>query len=258
MLKVLVVEDEQYQRKGLVKTFPWQAFNCEVIGAASNGLEGLEMIKLNKPDIVFTDIKMPFMDGITMLEKGREYKNYKSVIISGYGEFKLAQKAINLGVDAYLLKPIDVHDFNEVMDKIVQEIGGNNYDEELNELKIVFPEIKELDSKGIEVCTYVIKHYSEQITASMISDALSISDDSIYKIMTKNIGVSLKVFLVKYRLFQACRLLREDPFTKVYEIASMVGFTNYKYFHSVFIRTFGISPTEYRMKSEEALKSKKG
>lgn len=258
VFKVLVVEDEQYQRKGLVKTFPWDAFNCEVIGAAANGLEGLEMIKLNKPDIVFTDIKMPFMDGITMLEKGREYKNYKSVIISGYGEFKLAQKAINLGVDAYLLKPIDFHDFNEVMEKIIQQLGNNNYEEELKELKIVFPEMHPLDPKGIEVCTYIIRHYSEQISASMIATALNISDDSIYNILTNNIGVSLKVFLVKYRLFQACKLLKEEPFTKVYEIASRIGFTNYKYFHSVFIRTFGMSPTEYRFKYESTIKNKKG
>ena len=112
--RVLVVEDEEVIRKGLIMSIDFEGLNCVLIGEASNGEEGAMLIKERKPDIVITDVTMPLMNGIEMIEQTLDY-NYTSIIISGYNEFTYAKKAIRLGVCDYLLKPIDKKELNNVI-----------------------------------------------------------------------------------------------------------------------------------------------
>ena len=107
MHKVLIVEDEDIMRKGLMFMPQWQEVDCIVVGEAANGQDGLEEIQKYRPDIVIVDINMPVMDGLEMLEKSiREY-GYDAIIVSSYGEFEYARRGISLGVTEYLLKPIN-------------------------------------------------------------------------------------------------------------------------------------------------------
>src|SRR5690625_2227474 len=106
MYKVLIVEDEEMIRIGMRYTIDWVKADCVVVAEAENGREGLKKIENFKPDIVITDINMPIMDGIQMLEKGAKYSAFSSIIVSGYDEFGLAKQAINLGVCEYLIKPL--------------------------------------------------------------------------------------------------------------------------------------------------------
>lgn len=118
MYKVLIVEDEDIMRKGLMFMPKWQEIDCIVVGEAANGKEGLEKIQKHKPDIVIVDINMPVMDGLEMLEKSiREY-GYDAIIISGYGEFDYARRGISLGVSEYLLKPVNYSKLYEAIRKI--------------------------------------------------------------------------------------------------------------------------------------------
>jgi len=98
MHKVLIVEDEDIMRKGLMFMAKWHEVDCIVVGEAVNGQDGLEKIRKYRPDIVIVDINMPVMDGLEMLEKSiREY-GYDAIIVSGYGEFEYARRGISLGV----------------------------------------------------------------------------------------------------------------------------------------------------------------
>src|SRR5690554_2261051 len=102
MFRIVVIEDEDLLRKGLVITTPWDECECQVVGEATNGLEGLELIKKLKPDIVFTDIKMSGLDGLSMIRKAKEFVNdTEFIILSGYNEFDYARQAIKLGVKEY-------------------------------------------------------------------------------------------------------------------------------------------------------------
>lgn len=114
MFKVFLVEDENVVREGIRKNIQWEQYGFDYTGDASDGELALPMIREIQPDLLITDIKMPFMDGLTLINLVRnELPRTKIVIISGYDDFSYAQQAIRMGVDQYLLKPI-------IKDKLVE------------------------------------------------------------------------------------------------------------------------------------------
>ena len=107
MLKVFLVEDESVIREGFRDKIPWEQYGFQLVGEAGDGEMALPMIRKLKPDLLITDIKMPFMDGLSLSEIVKEeFPKIKIIIISGYDDFEYARQAIKAGVDQYLLKPI--------------------------------------------------------------------------------------------------------------------------------------------------------
>jgi two-component system response regulator YesN len=122
MYKVLLVDDESIIIESISKLIDWGKYDLELVGAARNGLEAYKLIKLHKPHIVITDIKMPGMDGLDLMRKVKEdMPNTVFIILSGYGEFDFASKAIQYGVKHYLLKPCDEEEIIPVLTNIVKE-----------------------------------------------------------------------------------------------------------------------------------------
>lgn len=95
MYRIVVVEDELTVRRGLILTTQWSKFNCEVIGEAKNGKEGLELILELRPDIVITDIKMPIMNGLEMMDKILDYYFPVFVILTAHSDFNMPKKRFN-------------------------------------------------------------------------------------------------------------------------------------------------------------------
>lgn len=119
MIKVFLVEDEIVIREGIQRMVPWEEYGFELTGEAADGEIALPMIKKIKPDVIITDIKMPFMDGLELTKViKKELPKTKIIIISGYDDFKYAQQAILLGVERYILKPITKNNFIEVLSDI--------------------------------------------------------------------------------------------------------------------------------------------
>ena len=107
MLKVFLVEDESVIREGFRDKIPWEQYGFQLVGEAGDGEMALPMIRKLKPNLLITDIKMPFMDGLSLSEIVKEeFPKIKIIIISGYDDFEYARQAIKAGVDQYLLKPI--------------------------------------------------------------------------------------------------------------------------------------------------------
>lgn len=105
MLGVVIVDDEILARVGVKSLIEWESQGYQIIGEASNGSEGLKFILDKKPDIVITDIKMPVMDGLEMIQKSRENNIYtKFIVLSSYDEFELVKKAMKLGAEDYIIK----------------------------------------------------------------------------------------------------------------------------------------------------------
>ena len=126
MLKVLVVEDEEMIRRGIVLAVDWAALDCVVVGEASNGLEALEAVERLAPSLIITDLKMPQMDGIEMLRQLREQGNNAYVIIlTAYDSFTYAQSALRLGAVDFLLKPFHDGDLERAVTAgaIAQHLG---------------------------------------------------------------------------------------------------------------------------------------
>ena len=116
MRRVVVVEDEELVRKGIILTVDWASVDCAVVGEASNGEDGLQVVEQLQPDLIITDIKMPRMDGLEMLRRLRENGNRAQVILlTAYSDFAYAQTALKLGAVDYLLKPFHDGDLEEAV-----------------------------------------------------------------------------------------------------------------------------------------------
>lgn len=117
--KVILVDDEDDVRLSIERKLDWESLGFEIVGSVNNGEEALELTEHQHVDVVLTDIKMPFMDGLTLCARVKEsYKNTKVVLYSGFDEFELAREAIHLEAEEYLLKPIRAKDLEEVFRRI--------------------------------------------------------------------------------------------------------------------------------------------
>lgn len=104
----MVIDDEYLVRLGIKETISWEDYDIEIIGEATNGKEGLELAKKNKPDIIISDIKMPLMDGLEFVKRVKELNiDCEIIILSGYKDFEYAKGTLENGAYSYLLKPID-------------------------------------------------------------------------------------------------------------------------------------------------------
>ena len=123
-MKVFLVDDEIVVREGIRESFPWDDTPYTLVGEAPDGEMALPMIRDTNPDIVITDIKMPFMDGIELCRTLRGQMPWIGIIVlSGYDEFEYARRCIQLGVREYLLKPINAEELREVLDKVSSQLA---------------------------------------------------------------------------------------------------------------------------------------
>lgn len=123
MYKLLIVDDEEIEREGMVHFIPWADYDVDLVGSAWNGVEGYEKIEKLQPDIVLTDIKMPVMNGIELIRKTKiKYPDIEFVVLSGYGEYEFTSQAMEEGVRHYVLKPCDEEKIVMVLNKAKAEI----------------------------------------------------------------------------------------------------------------------------------------
>ncbi len=123
LYKVILVDDEEEVREAIRKRIDWESIGFTVAGTAENGEEALELAEAEEPDVVMTDIQMPFMDGLTMLKKLKEkLPDLRSVIFSGYDDFEYAKEAIRLEAEEYILKPVDADELKAIFLRIKERL----------------------------------------------------------------------------------------------------------------------------------------
>ncbi|MBW7453334.1 response regulator [Paenibacillus sepulcri] len=137
MWKIAIIDDDRQVLKGMKQVIPWKEIGAEWAGESTNGAKGLELIRQTKPDIVITDVYMPVMDGLKMIEQLREERyGGKFLIHSGYSDFEFARKALRLNVEDYLSKPVSRHTLREALQRVIQAVEQENrLRKEQNELK---------------------------------------------------------------------------------------------------------------------------
>ena len=240
MLKVLIVEDEELIRKGIALTVDWATLDCVVVGEAANGAEGLEKAEKCDPDLIITDLKMPQMDGIEMLERLRQAgKTTHVIILTAYDSFSYVQTALRLEAVDYLLKPF--HDGD--LEKAVQRVQAK-----LAPKQTVLPEPKTGSGNRYvsEAIQYIKNHYQEpDISVSSVAQSLNISEGYLSHTFKKETDYTLLNYLTRYRIHKAMELLRQGRL-KVYEVAEAVGYRDIAYFSATFKKVAGMSPSEYQ------------
>ncbi len=123
MFKVIIADDEEPARKMLITAADWQALNMEIIAEAVSGQDALSIMEEQLPDILFTDIKMPYMDGMELCHiVTRKYPHIKIVITTAFKDFDYAHQCISLGVSHFLLKPINRSDLVSTLLKLREQI----------------------------------------------------------------------------------------------------------------------------------------
>ncbi|MGO4371548.1 response regulator transcription factor [Paenibacillus sp. 2TAB19] len=149
MYKVLLVDDERIIVEGISRTIDWNAHHMELAGTARNGLEALAFIKDNQPDIIISDIKMPGMDGLQLVEKVYElYPHIAFILLSGFSEFDYARTAMQFGVKHYLLKPCNENTIIQALTEVIEQLNEQHSQADFmaniqKELKKVLPHAKE-------------------------------------------------------------------------------------------------------------------
>ena len=251
MHRVLIVEDEDIIRKGLAYTMDWTGMGCVVVGEAANGREGIEKILELKPDIVITDIMMPFVDGIQMIRETKEKVHYKSIILTSYAEFTYAKQAIDLKVSEYLMKPVEEEDIKAAIDKITPELQKEKEIERMYEKQNSGIQMEEYYIRAEKENTYVVQmlkiieeQYMEKISVENIAEELQVSASYFSRKFKNATGLTYLDFLNQYRIRQAIKLLETGKY-KVYEVSDMTGFTDYKHFSVVFKRYTNQSPSDF-------------
>lgn len=120
-MRVLIVDDEKIIRDGLCAMIPWREYGFQIPDTAPNGAKALEIMEATSYDVLITDVRMPAMDGLALCQNVHSlYPNCVIIILSGYGDFQYAQKAMEYGVRRYLLKPVDENKLTEVLLQIQQ------------------------------------------------------------------------------------------------------------------------------------------
>ncbi len=137
MYRMMIVDDKDDIIQGIQSMGRWPEIGVEITGWANNGEEALAVMEESKPQIVITDIKMPVMDGIQLTESiKKRYPEIKVIILSGYDEFHYAQQALKLGAEEYLLKPIRIHQLQEVILRVIHKLNDEKLKQE-EETKIL-------------------------------------------------------------------------------------------------------------------------
>ncbi|WP_029192720.1 response regulator transcription factor [Paenibacillus harenae] len=123
MYKIIIVDDEDEVREGVKQLTDWESCGFELVGDYSNGRDALEAVERHRPDVVITDINMPYMDGLELAALiSAAYRELKIVILTGYEDFDYAKRAIKLKVTEYLLKPINLREFTQFLMKMKREL----------------------------------------------------------------------------------------------------------------------------------------
>ncbi|MFB5198268.1 response regulator [Neobacillus sp. KR4-4] len=253
MIKAIIVEDEQIIRKGMMYTIDWKAMQTEIIGEAANGQEGLKKIIELKPDIVITDIKMPILNGIEMVQEASRFHDFETVILTSFSDFEYTKKCIQLKVYDYLLKPIDEEILRTMMESLVKKIKEKKKQELLqnkigiSSMELLFPENENLQSYNAytqKVIESLQSRYAEKINLDDLAKELCVSSSYLSRVFKKDTNRTFHHFLNQQRIQASIPLLLSKKYM-MYEIAEKVGFSDYKQYNSVFNKYMGCAPTEF-------------
>lgn len=243
MYRVVLVDDEHLIVEGLSKVVKWESLGCQVVGTASDGREGLALIRQEKPDMVLTDIRMPNMDGLTMLAALQsEFPQMQVTVLTAYRDFDYAQRAINLGVCRYLLKPSKMNELEEAIRTMKERLDNLPAAEEP-------PAEADPGEAGSFIVRaaldYMRQHCTERISLADVADNVYVSQWHLSKLINRHTGQSFFDLIGGMRIEKAKALLA-DPSMRVHAIAEQVGYNDVAHFSKSFKKIVGKTPGEFR------------
>ncbi len=256
MYRVVVVDDEPIIVEGLTKIIQWEKFDCQIVGTASGGEEGLKVIREKKPQILISDISMPGMDGLTMIAAlSSEFPDMEICILTGFRDFDYAQRAINLGVRRFLQKPSNPEQIEEAISVMIEKLKKKEAlkNAEAQEATSTDETREESAPENAHASSFIVnnaiqymkEHYPEHLSLSDVADHVYVSQWHLSKLLNRYEERSFSEILNEIRITEAKELLK-DPSLRIGDIAEQVGFLDLAHFSRAFKKIVGVSANEYR------------
>ena len=246
--KVIVADDERLIANNIARRIEDSNKAFHVVSRAGTGLEALEQAAELLPDVVFSDIKMPEMDGIELSARLRgTHPDILCVIISGYSDFDYMKAAIQNSAVDYLLKPVNPEELKRLLQRLEAKLLAREQQ--------IAPR-KEYDAASLaeSIRIYLQENYAEQVDFSALAASLAVSAPYLSKIFHEQTGSSPSRYLTDLRMRQAKKYLMDTDLT-VREIAARVGYPDPFHFSRSFKNAVGISPAQYREEQASAEKN---
>lgn len=246
MYKVLLVDDEKYISRGLEMGVDWKSINVNTIYTAQNGVQALSLIHKKKPDVVVTDIRMPGMNGLELIQAAKAvYPDLPFIILSGYPDFAYAQKALQYGVFRYLLKPFDLIELTECIRLLLNTIPHKEPNSDTGEHTT-----PPLNPTIQGILTFIEDNLTKEITIEMLSNSFGLTPNYLSSLFKKETGKGIVEHITRLRIEKACDMLIHTDH-KVQYICTAVGISDYFYFSKLFKKYMQVTPTQFRTNSKD-------
>ena len=239
IFRVIVAEDEKLIANNIAMNIASCDPSFEIVSICYDGQSALKAIEQYNPHVLFTDIKMPLMDGLALVEHIHNSDLYvRCVIISGYNDFDYVKTALRFKAFDYLLKPLNKLELSKTLRKIKDEL--------LSEQSQLNSE-RETTTENIvnSVIQYLQINYAKEINFTQIATDYNFSASYLTKIFKEHTGTSPIKYLIDYRLKVAKHLLTDTNLT-IREITEKTGFIDQFYFSKCFKNHCGVTPSEYK------------
>lgn len=247
MYQVYIVDDDPVILDEILNTVPWLDNGFEVIGSSRSPIHAIDEIKALRPDLVFSDLKMPDMDGVDMIKALKDSDVVcEYVMLSAYDSFEDSRRFFRLEGFDYLLKPIRQDEVQIVLERLAMRLS-----------KTVRPEPEaagNVTPAFVELIEYLNTHFQQKHTLESLAKQFNLGPNYICNLFSKHYNSTLTRYITDLRMQAALTMMQESG--KAYkEIAIDCGYTDYYYFCKVFKEFYGASPSTY-MRGQRQRESK--
>ncbi len=242
-MRVMLIEDEPNAMERYSSYICSYNAAFQIVAKACTYEQARELFAQTNPEVIFSDVVIPGNSGLHFLEEIRLLAwDGLAVIISGYGDFSYAQKAIKLSVFDYLLKPVFQKDLEQVLDKILRVMDAK-------QPQIHFFADRNLPVYVKKAVQYVERYYNQEISLCAVAESAHVSPAYLSSSFSKKCGMTFVEYLHAYRSEMAAKYLLETDLT-LEEIADRVGFGDSSYLNRCFKKRYSVSPGQYRKIAE--------
>jgi two-component system response regulator YesN len=238
MYRVMIIDDEMSARRLLQASIDWRSLDMELVGEAASGIEAINIIDELRPDIVFVDISMPFMNGIEFTKVATErYPNLMIIILTGFDDFEYARQCVRLPVVEYMLKPFVRQEVIEVLTKIKEKLDTKSTSKNEIERDITKTDIE-------QIMQYLRDNFTDSsLNLTSVAQHFGFNPSYFSRKFKQETGKSFVEFLIKCRMERAIGLAGSNK--KMFCTANAVGIPDPNYFGRCFKKYTGVSYSEY-------------
>lgn len=255
LYNVLIAEDDEAVRYVYSRMKIWNECGFQIKKQVSDGREAIDAVETEIFDLILTDIRMPWIDGIELLKKVRESgRDIEVIFVSTYSDFEYARQGLILGAFDYILKPVKSDKLSKVLERAKKKLDEKKYADIAETcVKSAFDYFNMTKETvfGEHLFSYISSLGINITTMEEVAESFEISKDYFGKLFKQNFGIHFNQFYSVLKIEYSKALIRNYNY-KAYEISEILGYSSRDYFTKIFRETTGITPTEYKAKFHDS------